>query len=230
MIAGGVRPPHRFPLSDRCAHAGRGAGDPAGPGARQGRAHRRARGEGLSRLHHLGRLARLFRRQAPPALPRGGGRRHGLSQDQGRPRPGRRQAALRHPPGGDRPRPLPDDRCQSDLGCGGGDRLGHRAGTLPPPLDRGADQPRRRAGPCRHPQGGEAARHRGGDRRDVPEPGDLQAAHAGRRDRFLPDRFLPSRRRQRGAGGAADGAEVRDSRSAPMPAASASANMSSISR
>ena len=34
----------------------------------------RAGGEGLSRLHHLGRLAGLFRRQAPPPLPRGGGR------------------------------------------------------------------------------------------------------------------------------------------------------------
>ena len=32
---------------------------------------------------------------------------------------------------------------------------------------------------------------------------------AGRRDRLLPDRRLPPRRRQRGAGGAADGREVR---------------------
>ena len=53
------------------------------------------------------------------------------------------------------------------------------AGALSSALDRGADQPRRRAGPCRHPQGGEAARHRGRDRRDVPEPRHLQAAHAG---------------------------------------------------
>ena len=43
----------------------------------------------------------------------------------------------------------------------------------------------------------------------MPEPRDVQAADAGRGDRLLPDRQLPPRRRQRGAGGAADGGEIR---------------------
>jgi L-fuconate dehydratase len=53
-------PPHRFPLSQRCAHAGRALAI-LKTRVRQGKAHCRAGGEGLSRLHHLGRLAGLFR-------------------------------------------------------------------------------------------------------------------------------------------------------------------------
>ena len=67
--------------------------------------------------------------------------------------------------------------------------------------------PRRRAG-ARHHRPGHRP-HQGGHRRDVPEPGDVQAADAGRGHRLLPDRQLPPGRGQRDPVGAADGREVR---------------------
>ena len=70
----------------------------------------------------------------------------------------------------------------------------------------------------------------GRDRRARPEPRRLQAAVPGRRDRRLPARRVPARRRERGDRGAAAGGEVRRSRSARMRAASASASTSSTSR
>ena len=81
------------------------------------------------------------------------------------------------------------------------------AGAVQPLVDRRADQPRRCSGPCGDRAGGRADRR--GDRRALPEPDHLQAAVAGRCDPLLPDRWLPAWRRQRGAGGAADGGEVR---------------------
>ncbi len=60
---------------------------------------------------------------------------------------------------------------------------------LRPLVDRGADQPRRRARARRHRQGHRP--HRGGHRRGVPEPRDLQAAPAGRRHP-LPARSTPA--------------------------------------
>ena len=50
---------------------------------------------------------------------------------------------------------------------------------------------------------------RGRDGRALPQPRDVQAAHAGGGDRLLPDRRLPARRRQRGRRRAAAGGEVR---------------------
>ena len=57
--------------------------------------------------------------------------------------------------------------------------------------------------------GGRAGRRR--DRRARRQPRDLQAAPAGRGDRLLPDRRVPARRGQRGAGGAPARGEVRRS-------------------
>ena len=86
------------------------------------------------------------------------------------------------------------------------DWLRHLA-ALPPALDRGADQPRRRARPRRHPPRRRAAGRR--HRRALRQQGAVQAAAAGRRHRLLPGRRLPPRRPQRGAGGAAAGGPLR---------------------
>ena len=85
----------RLPLPHRRADAGRSARHLAPRRAGQGRAHRHARARGLCLLHDLGRLARLSRRQAAPALPGGGRRRLQPHQDEGRPRPRRRHPAAR---------------------------------------------------------------------------------------------------------------------------------------
>ena len=96
---------------------------------------------------------------------------------------------LRHRPRGDRPGRHRSDRRQPVLGRGGRDRLGASAARRSTRLDRGADQPRRHARPRRDPPGGR--RRRGGHRRARAQPGDVQAAVAGRRDRRLPARRLP---------------------------------------
>ena len=67
--------------------------EPLGPDAR--RARGRAAARRLSRLHDLGRLARLRRRQDPPALPRGARRGLDALQDEGRRGPRRRPSAGR---------------------------------------------------------------------------------------------------------------------------------------
>ena len=98
-------------------------------------------------------------------------------------------------------------RRQPALGRRRGDRLDASAARVRAVLDRGADQPRR------HPRPRRDRARRGADprrdRRARPQPGDVQAALAGRGDRRLPDRRLPARRRQRGARGPADGRRVR---------------------
>ena len=58
----------------------------------------------LPRLHHHPRLAGLRRREARPAVPRGGGRRLPADQAQGRRRPRRGRAPPRAGPGGGRSR------------------------------------------------------------------------------------------------------------------------------
>ena len=76
-----------------------------------------------------------------------------------------------------------------------------------PVVDRGADEPRRRARPRADPPRGRADPRR--DRRARPEPRHLQAALPGRGDRRLPDRRVPHRRRERGDRRAPARGEVR---------------------
>ncbi len=89
----------------------------------------------------------------------------------------RRAALVRQEIG---PDGVADDRRQPALGRRGGDRLGDGAGAVAAALDRGADQPRRRARPRRDRPRARAARHRRRHRRDGLEPRDLQAAAAPR--------------------------------------------------
>jgi L-fuconate dehydratase len=76
-------------------------------------------------------------------------------------------------------------------------------------LHRGAHQPGRYRRPQDHPRSDRAGEGR--HRRDVPEPHHLQADDRRRRHRRGADRRLPHGRAQRGAGGPADGCQVRTS-------------------
>ena len=189
-------------------HARGGAGDLPPGGAGQGRAHRSPQGRGLSLLHHLGRLARLLEREADAAGARGRRGRLQPHQDEGRARSRRR-----HPPAARSCAAImgPDRWLMIDANqvweVGQAIDWVNALQTLRPLLHRGADQPRRRRGPPQDPRGDRAGEGR--DRRDVPEPHPLQAVHHPRRHRHRADRRLPHRRAQRGAGGAADGGQVR---------------------
>ena len=109
-------------------------------------ADRRARGRRrLPVLHDERGLARLRRRQDGAAAARGDRRGLHARQAQGRPRP-RRGSPSRGPrTRDDRPGHQAHDRCEPDVGRARGDRVGGRAGRVRPALDRGADEPRRRA-------------------------------------------------------------------------------------
>ena len=133
----------------------------------------------LPRLHHVRRLDGLLRRQGAPPLPRSDRRRVHALQGQGRRRSGRRCAARRDGPAGDRSRPPPDDRREPAMGRRRGDRARPRALAVQPPVDRGADQPGRRARACgdRARRGADRRRHR----RALREPRALQAAAPGAR-------------------------------------------------
>ena len=200
----------RLPLPHRRAHARRGAAI----SLRAARAGRRARGRAaarrLSRVHHVGRLARLLRRQDPPACAArrvADGWTHFKIKVGAR--PGRRRPPLRDHARGDRARPRADGRRQPGAGTSTRrSRAMRRAGRFDPVVDRGADQPRRRAGPRRDrarrsaPIGvatGEHVQNR------VIFKQLLQAEAID----FCQIDALPARRRQRGAGGAAAGGEVR---------------------
>ncbi|CAD9218221.1 hypothetical protein BCEN4_120066 [Burkholderia cenocepacia] len=204
---GGAGAGDRLPLSDRLPEPGRSARPAAPAGARQGRADRRAGARRLPVLHDVGRLARLQRRQAAPAVPRGGGRRFRVREAESR-----REPRRRHPPRddrarGDRPRPQADDRREPGVGSRRGDRLGARARVRAAVVHRGADEPRRRRRASQDPRGDRAGAGR--DRRDVPEPRAVQAVHRARRDRRRADRRVPARRRERNPRGDADGREIR---------------------
>ena len=95
----------RLSVHHRRDHAGRGGGAAGGAGSDQVRARGGDAARRVSGVHDVGRVARVSGRQAPPALPRGGGGGVHAPQDQGRPRPRGRPAALRDHPRGDRPRP-----------------------------------------------------------------------------------------------------------------------------
>ena len=102
------------------------------------------------------------------------------------------------------------------------------ARALQAALDRGADQPRRRARPRDDPPRGRADRRR--HRRALRQQGDVQAAPAGRRHRLLPGRRLPPRRPQRGARRAVARRASSACRCARTPAASACASTCNTSR
>ena len=68
-------------------------------------------------------------------------------QDEGRPEPRGQPPPRGGHARGDRPRPPPDDGRQPVLGRGRGDPADEGAGAVRPLVDRGAHQPRRRAGP-----------------------------------------------------------------------------------
>ena len=185
----------RLPLPHRRAHAGRGARDPARSSApARPSASAELRRDGYPGLHHVGRLARLLRRASCAGS---AARRSTPAVDHFKMKVGGdldddiRRAA--HRPRGDRRRPQPDDRRQPGWDVDEAIELDARRSRRSTPVDRGADQPRRRARP--------RARSRARSRpigvatgEHVPEPRDVQAAAAGRRDRLLPDRRLPARR------------------------------------
>ncbi len=156
----------------------------------------------------------------------------GLDAFQGQ---GRRRAGGRRTPGrpgarSDRPEPDADDRCEPELERGRGDRAGQRAGEVQAVVDRGADQPGRRARACRDRERRPAGRCWRGDRRALRESHHLQTAAPGQRDRFLPDRQLPAGRGQREPGRDSDGGQVRRAGLSRMPAASVSASTCSTCR
>ena len=216
-----ARGPH--PAADRglrAVHVDHGRPQ-ARRGARDPRAElpdpRRARGGDeagrLPRVHDLDRVARLPRREGPEALPRGDGPGLHALQDEGEPRPRGQPAPRRAHARGDRPGAAAQHGREPVLGRGRGHRAGEGPRALRPVVDRGAHEPRRRARP-RHDREGHRP-DQGRDRRDVPEPGDVQAAAAGGCPRLLPDRRLPGGRRERGA---RDPAARREVRGAGLPA------------
>ena len=150
-----------------------------------GRAAREAemRRDGLPRLHDLHGLARLLRTRrcagsARRRWPRAGPHfKMKVGQDLEDEHAPRRAHAR-----GDRPRGrklmMDANQCWD---VGEAIRQMKALAALRPLVDRGADQPRRRAGPRRHRARRRA--HRGGHRRGLPEPRHLQAAPAGGRHR-----------------------------------------------
>ena len=188
----------------------------------------RASARRLSRLHHVGRLARLPGRQDPAPLSRGAGGRLDAIQDEGRGRPRRRHPAGHDRPRGDRPGHDARGRREPALGRRRGHRVDGRARPVRSVLDRGADEP------GRHPRPrGDRPRRRpdpGRDRRARPQPDDVQAVPPGRGDLGLPDRRLPARRRQRGDRRAAARRRSSAFPSVRTPAASGCASWSSTCR
>ena len=150
----------------------------------------------------------LRRRQDPRALPRGGRRRVQRDQDEGRRGPRRRhaarRAAARASSGPDR---LADDRRQPAMGRRPGDRMDARARPIDPYWIEEPTSPDDVLGHAAIARG--VAPDQGRHRRARAQPRDVQAAAAGRRDRRVPGRRVPARRRQRGARRSADGGESR---------------------
>ena len=187
--------PGRLPLPDRRAHPATRRSDIL-RAARAGRERARsptARARRLPRVHHDARLARLLRREAGAAVPRGGRRRLHPDQAQGRRRPrattcaacalAREAVGPGHPDRG---------RRQPALGRRRGDRLDRarsrrstRTGSRSRPAPTTSSATPRSARAIAPDQG----RHRRARR----QPGDVQAAAAGRRDRRRADRRLPGR-------------------------------------
>ena len=164
--------------------------EPTGPRARPRCWRRRLPG-----LHHLGRLARLPRRQGPSAVPRRRGRAAGALQDQGRRDLEDDIRRVAHRPRGDRRRPDPDGRRQPGLGRRAGDRLD--ASALAPCRPWWIEEPTSPDDILGHARIARALEPLGigvATGEHVPQPGDVQAVPAGRGHRLLPDRQLPARR------------------------------------
>ena len=100
--------------------------------------------------------------------------------------------------------------------------------ALRPVVDRGADEPRRRARPCGDPRPGRA--DQGGDGRARAEPGGLQAAAPGRRDRRPPARRRTGRRSRTRTSRSCCWPPSSTCRSARTPAVSGSASSCSTCR
>ena len=172
---------HRLPLHHRRAHAGRGARHPRAATLRRKRSARPSCCSAAIRPTRPPPAGWAIRTTAIRMLCREA-LAEGLDalQGQGRRGAGRRRPARVAPRArGDRTRSDADDRRQPALGRGRSDRAHQRAGALQPVVDRGADQPGRRAGPRGDRAGGVARRHRRRDRRALREPRHLQAAAAG---------------------------------------------------
>lgn len=188
-------PPGRLPLPHGRPHPRGGARTaPSWPGGRR-RARRDPPGEGLPRLHHLARLARLQRREAHPPRRRGRRRRVPADQAEGGCRSRGRRTPLPGRPLGGRPRHPDRHRRQPALERGRGDHLDQGPRRVRALLDRGAHQPRRRPRPRHRPRGRRP--RQGRHRRTRTEPCRLQTAPPGRRHRRPADRRRPRRRRQR---------------------------------
>ncbi len=140
----------------------------------------RASEERISRLYHVGRLARLLRREDSPAVPGSARRRLDAFQGESRRQAGRRSAAALCRARGDRPRAQADDRLEPALGRGRSDRAHQGAFAPGPVVGRRADAPGRCARARADCEGDCAGRRRDG--RACGEPRDLQAAAAGQRD------------------------------------------------
>ena len=206
----------RLPLPARRAHRGRGARAAAAARRRPGRAGAaRCWRDGYPAYTTTPGLAGLRRREARPAVPRGGRRRLPADQAQGRRRTwpttsggwriARRRGRAGHPHRGGRQPDLGRARRRSS-GCGElrpFDPYWIEEPTSPDDvLGHAAVRQARRADPGRHRR---ARRQRGG----------VQAAAAGRRRRRGADRRLPGRRRQREP---RDPAARREVRRAGLPA------------
>ena len=184
--------------------------------------------ERLPLLHDERRMARLLRRQAAAALPGGGRLRLPAHQAQGRREHRRRHPAARHRARGHRMGRQPDDRRQPGLGRARGDRVGVAARRVQAALDRGADQPRRRARSRGGPRRRRADRRR--HRRARHEPRAVQADVPGRGDRLLPARRGAAGERERDPRRSTSWRGSSASRSARTPAASACASSCSTCR
>ena len=135
----------RLPLHRRRARA-RGGARPAPRCAareqRPGDGDRRVR---LSRVHDVGRLARLRRREGRDPRPRSRRVRVHAREDEGRQRPRLRRPPRRADPPRARPERNPDDGRQPGVGRRRGDRRNADARRPRALVDRGADEPGRRA-------------------------------------------------------------------------------------
>ena len=179
--------------------------EPGRGGSRSRAATRRLPG-----LHHVGRLARLRRRQDPAPLPRGAGRRLDAVQDEGRRRRRGRPPADGDHPRGDRAGPDARGRRQPALGRRRRRSTGWpawrrstRTGSRSRRARTTSSATRRSPGPSR----------RSGSRpASTSTTGSCSSSSSGRRARHLPDRRVPSRRGQRGRRGPAPGGEVRRAR------------------
>ena len=195
--------------------------------ARRGGARARDRRLRLPGLHDVRRLARLRGRQGRVARPRGARGRLHARQDEGRRRPRLGRPPRAADPQRARPGRHPDDGRQSGLGRRRGDRGDAAARRARSVVDRGADEPRRRARPRAHPPRDRADPRRHGRAR--PEPRGLQAVLPGAARstsaRSTPAASAASTRRSRCCCWRRSSA----SRCARTPAASGSASTSSTS-